>query len=132
MKKIFAFLLFSFITQYLLAQSISDIDKDFTGDDLYKWRHQMNFKPKYMEVNAFDNMLLKLNWQVCRQFKIESRVMWEGLQRGQDSRYFVFKTQMKEYYGEIAEEKVKNWIVPYFVFLEIDKWAKGYINNNKK
>jgi hypothetical protein len=128
MKKIIYALLFLLLAQNLFAQSVKDMNKEFTGSDLYKWRHQMNFKPKYMEVGAFDNMLLKLNWQVCRQFMIESRVMWEGLEHGQDSRYFVFKTQMREFYGEIGEEKIKNWIVPYFVFLEIDKWAKDYIN----
>jgi len=44
---------------------------------------------------------------------------------------FVFKKQLREFYGSIDEDKFNKWYIPYYVFLQLDKWAEEYIQKQK-
>ncbi len=106
------------------SQGMDNINK-FTKYDIYKWRHEMNFKPKYISgIEAYDDFILSIDQQIYDQWYIELYNTWHDYKHGNNARYFTFKTQLIEYYGETPDDVIKKWYVPLYVFLEIDKWAK--------
>ena len=113
------------------SQSVNDLEHlyssehCFTVDDLYKWRNQMNFKPRYFNnISQFDNLILKMKWEACRQWYIELDVAWEGYREDKNnSHWFVFKSKLNEFYGNLPQDYIEKWYIPLFVFLELDKWA---------
>ena len=92
----------------------------------------MGFKPKNFDTKTFENFLLKMEQQVLDQWHVELVVTYEQYKKGDDAMMFVFKKQLKEYYGNIADDKFNQWYIPYYVFLQLDKWAAEYIQKQKK
>lgn len=87
----------------------------------------MSFKPKYFEQKSFENFLLKMDDHILEQWHIELVVTYEDYKKGNESMMFVFKNQLKEYYGNIPDDKFNQWYVPYYVFLQLDLWAADRI-----
>jgi hypothetical protein len=127
MKKLFLFLIIIIISYSATAQGTDNYNKDFTKYDLYKWCSLMDFKPKYFEKKSFEDFLLKLDDSIIEWWQVEIRVTYENNQKGDDAMMFVFKKQLREFYGIITEEKFNKWYIPYYVFLQIDKWAENKI-----
>ncbi len=139
MKKIILLLMLLYLSGNILGQGFSDIEskyhssKTFTVDDLYKWRHQMDFKPKYFSsTTQFDNIILKMTWESCRQWYVEMAVTWYGYndEGENNSHWFKFNDQLTQYYGPMKIDYVKQWFIPLYCFLYLDRWA--YEKSNGK
>jgi hypothetical protein len=91
----------------------------------------MDFKPKYFQRSTFEDLILKLDEPMIEWWHVELVVTYENNQKGDDAMMFVFKKQLRELYGIINEEKLNKWYIPYYVFLQIDKWAESKIKNGK-
>ena len=103
--------------------------KTFTKYDLYKWRQEMNFTPKYFSpVKVFDDFLLgDAVQELIPQYYVSMTVNWEGYKNDKSSsEWYAFRSQITEYYGPLSDEWIERWYMPLYVFLELDKWAKGY------
>ncbi|HEX8313796.1 MAG TPA: hypothetical protein VF609_02305 [Flavisolibacter sp.] len=132
LRKLTATIAFTFLTLISFSQGTDKYDKMFTKYDLYKWSSTMGFKPKNFDTKTFENFLLKMEQQVLDQWHVELVVTYEQYKKGDDAMMFVFKKQLKEYYGNIADDKFNQWYIPYYVFLQLDKWAAEYIQKQKK
>ena len=113
------------------SQSVNDLKKytpehPFTSADLYKWRSQMNFKPKYVkDIDKFDQLLLKMKYEACRQWNLELIVAWENHQKDpNDSYWFVFKDRIDKFYGTLSQSYIEQCYIPLFVFSDLDRIAK--------
>ena len=128
MRKILS-LLSLCISLHSYSQSYQDAERVFTAADFYKWRKQMNFQPRYVEARKLDNVLLGMNYSTYESLAMKYRVTYyEHTKRPESSLWFVFKDQLKEYYGDIPEDYIAKWYVPLFVFLECEKvYYQNYI-----
>ena len=131
LRKLAALIAFSFFTHISFSQGIDNYSKSFTKYDLYKWCSDMSFKPKYFEQKSFQNFLLKMDDHILEQWHIELVVTYEDFKNGNESMMFVFKTQLKEYYGNFSEDMFNRWYIPYYVFLQLDKWAADQTQKRK-
>lgn len=118
-------------TMIAFSQGTDNYSKKFTKYDLYKWNTEMGFKAKYFDAKTFEDFLLKMDQPALDQWHVELVVTYEDYLKGDNSMMFVFKKQLREFYGSIDEDRFKKWYIPYYVFLQIDKWAEGYIQKQK-
>jgi hypothetical protein len=129
--KFVATLLLTVCSFAAFSQGIDNYSKKFTKYDLVKWRTLMEFKPKYFDTKTFEDFVLKLEQFAFDQWHVELVVTYEDYKKGDDAMMFVFKKQLREYYGTIDEDKFNKWYIPYYVFLQLDKWAADYIQKQK-
>jgi len=132
LKKLTITILLCTITILAVSQGTDNYDKKFTKYDLYKWNTEMGFKSRYFDPKTFENFVLNLDQPVLDQWQVELVVTYEDYKKGNDAMMFVFKKQLGEFYGPIPDDKFKKWYIPYYVFLQLDKWAEGYIQKQKK
>lgn len=119
MKKIIMTLILNSI--WLFGYSQTDCEKEFTGDDVYRWRNDLLFKPKYAKLDKFDYTLLNLSGKAYRQMHIEISVRC-GVREDKDKQVV---TMWYFWDKKIPQATLDKYFPAYYVFYQVDKSAFG-------
>jgi len=104
-----------------LTYGQSDCNKEFTGDDVYRWRNELKFKPKYAELEKFDYVTLNLSARAYRQMFIEISV--RCYQKEDKDKQI---TTMWYFWDQkIPIATLDKYFPAYYVFYGLDKAAFG-------
>ena len=99
----------------------TDCEKEFTGDDVFRWRNQLNFIPKYAKKDKFDYTILNLSSRAYRQMHVEISVRCD---KNEDKNRQI-ETMWYFWDKKIPQTDLNKYFPAYYVFYQIDKAAFG-------